>query len=160
MWQPEGRWLGSGHVLSRRSPLLIVALVLAVGLTSAAPASAGTRSARAKMFHFVNAYRRDHGRRVLRESKDVDRLAQHHSRLMAADRKLFHSSGLSTKLRSHKPSTWGENIGMGPSVWAVFKAWTRSSEHRANMLRRGFRHAGVGVVRAHGALWITMIFYG
>jgi uncharacterized protein YkwD len=49
---------------------------------------------------------------------------------------------------------------MGPSVWRVFKAWTRSSTHRANMLNRQFRHAGVGVIFSHGAYWITMIFYG
>jgi uncharacterized protein YkwD len=147
-------------VFRRRSPLLIAALVVALALAVAAPASASTGTARAKLFHFVNDYRRAHGVRALRESKDVDRLAQHHSSLMASERKLFHSSGLQTKLRSENPSLWGENIGMGPSVWSVFKAWTRSTEHRQNMLRRGFRKAGVGVVWSHGAWWITMIFYG
>jgi len=49
---------------------------------------------------------------------------------------------------------------MGPSVWRVFKAWVRSSEHRANMLNRRYRRTGIGVARAHGYLWITMIFYG
>jgi uncharacterized protein YkwD len=147
-------------VFRRRSPLVIAALAVALTLAVATPAGASTRIARAKLFHFVNNYRRAHGIPALGESKDVDRLAQHHSSLMATDRMLFHSSGLQTKLRSKNPSTWGENIGMGPSVWSVFKAWTRSSEHRQNMLRRGFRKAGVGVVWSHGAWWVTMIFYG
>jgi uncharacterized protein YkwD len=147
-------------VLGRRSPLIIAVLAVAVVISLAAPAGASTRIARGKMFHFVNDYRREHGRRALRESRDVDRLAQHHSTLMASERTLFHSSSLSTKLRAHDPSLWGENIGMGPSVWYVFKAWTRSSEHNQNLLRRGFRKAGVGVVWSHGVWWITMIYYG
>jgi uncharacterized protein YkwD len=127
---------------------------------SATPASASTSTGRAKMFHFVNGYRREHDRRALRESADVDRLAQHHSGAMAAERQLFHSSSLSTKLRSHDPTLWGENVGMGSSVWSVFRAWTQSTEHRQNMLRRGFHKAGVGLVRSHGVWWATMIFYG
>ena len=51
-------------------------------------------------------------------------------------------------------------LGYWESVWRVFKAWTRSSPHRANMLDRRFRHAGVGVVFARGSYWITMMFYG
>jgi uncharacterized protein YkwD len=43
-------------------------------------------------------------------------------------------------------------------VWRLLGV-TRSSTHRANMLNRRFRHAGVGVVLAR-AYWITMIFYG
>jgi uncharacterized protein YkwD len=147
-------------VFRTRSPLLIVVIALAVAISLATPASASVGIARSKVFHFVNDYRRSHGRHALRESRDVDRLAQHHSQAMATQRTLFHSSSLSTKLRAHDPSLWGENIGMGVSVWKVFKAWTRSSEHRQNMLRRGFRRAGVGVVWAHGAWWVTMIYYG
>lgn len=147
-------------MLRHRSPLPVAILAVAVAISLAAPATASTRIARHKMFHFVNDYRREHGRRALRESKDVDRLAQHHSVQMAKQRKLFHSSSLSTKLRAHDPSLWGENVGMGVSVWSVYKAWTRSTDHRRNMLRRGFRKAGVGVVWSHGAWWVTMIFYG
>ena len=147
-------------MLRHRFLLPIAVLAVAVTLAMATPASASPRIARHKLFHFVNDYRREHGRRALRDSQDVDRLAQHHSKLMASERRLFHSSSLSTKLRAHDPTTWGENIGMGPSVWSVYKAWTRSTEHRQNMLRRAFRKAGIGVVRSHGAWWVTMIFYG
>lgn len=116
--------------------------------------------ARAKVFAMVDRYRRQHGLPALRENYSVDRTAQRHAHAMASRRTLFHSADLSTKLRTFHPSLWGENVGMGPSVWRVYKAWTRSSDHRANMLNRRFHHAGVGVVFAHGAYWITMIFYG
>ena len=146
-----------------RSPLLIVAVAVALTVCLAAsvtPAGASSSTGRAKMFHFVNRYRHEHGRRAVRDSGDVDRLAQHHSAAMATERKLFHSASLSTKLRSHDPTLWGENVGMGCSVWSVFRAWTQSAEHRQNMLRRGFHRAGVGLVRSHGVWWATMVFYG
>jgi len=149
-------------VLLRRSPLFLAVSVVLVAAVATGPAHAGTQavSARAKVFALVNRYRHQHGLTALAESRSVDKTAWRHSQAMASRRTLFHSANLRTKLRTYRPSTWGENVGMGPSPWRVFKAWTKSSEHRANMLNRRFRHAGVGVVFAHGSCWITMIFYG
>ncbi len=149
-------------MLLRRSPLLLTAFVVLIVSLAMKPtdASAGSVRARAKVFAMVNHYRHHHGLASLKENRAVDRTGRHHSQLMGSERLLFHSGDLRTKLRSFHPSSWGENVGMGPSVWRVFKAWTRSSTHRANMLNRRFRHAGVGVVHSHGAYWITMIFYG
>ena len=144
----------------RRTSFLAALVIAVVTLSLAVPASAGTRIARGKMFHFVNHYRYQHGRHRLGDSHDVDVIAQRHSGAMAKQRILFHSSGLTSKLRSHDPTLWGENVGMASSVWRVFKAWTRSSEHRANLLKRGYRKAGVGVVFGHGACWVTMIYFG
>ncbi len=128
--------------------------------TGPAHASAGTRHARAKVFSFVNRYRASHGMVKLREQRTVDKIAWRHSEKMAGERTLFHTGDMWTKLRSFHPATWGENVGMGPSVWSVFSMWKRSAPHRANMLNRKFRRAGVGVVYSHGSYWITMIFYG
>jgi uncharacterized protein YkwD len=150
-------------VRSRRIlPSIAIIAVLALTL-STGEAHAGSfkpARARAKMIHFVNHYRAQHGVHKLRMDRDVVRIAQRHSRKMASSRTLFHSSGMWTKLRGRNVSCWGENIGMGPSVWRVFKGWVRSSEHRANMLNRRFRRTGIGVARSHGSLWVTMIFYG
>ena len=146
----------------RRSPLLLAVFVVLVVTMTIGSAHAGTRSvrARAKVFALVNRYRQQHGIAALRENHSVDRIAWRHSQAMATQRRLFHTSDLRSKLQTYHPATWGENVGMGPSVWRVFKAWTRSSPHRANMLDRRFRHAGVGVVFARGSYWITMMFYG
>jgi uncharacterized protein YkwD len=35
-----------------------------------------------------------------------------------------------------------------------------SKPHRRNILRRGYDHAAVGVVKSDGSLWVTTIFYG
>jgi uncharacterized protein YkwD len=147
-----------------RTPPLLVAVIAVLALTlNMGVAHAGTfRPARAreKVLHFVNHYRVEHGLRRVRENRDIDRIAQHHSNLMKDARSLFHDSNMWTKLRGHHASCWGENIGMGPSVWKVFKGWVRSSEHRTNMLGRRYRHTGIGVSYAHGYYWITQIFYG
>jgi uncharacterized protein YkwD len=146
----------------RLPPSIAVIAVLALTLSMGEAHAGGFKPARAraKVFSFVNHYRVDHGMRRLHQSRDINRVARHHSQRMASSRKLFHSSSLSTKLRSKHPSCWGENIGMGPSVWRVFKGWVRSSAHRANMLNRHYRRTGIGVARGHGYLWVTMIYYG
>jgi uncharacterized protein YkwD len=148
--------------LRRIPPSIAIVTVLALTL-SMGDAHAGGFSpqrARGKMLHLVNHYRAQHGEHRLRMSRDIVRIAQRHSRRMATARSLFHTQHMWTKLRSYKVSCWGENVGMAPSVWGVFRGWVRSSDHRANMLNRRFRRTGVGVVRAHGVLWITMIYYG
>jgi len=150
-------------VRSRRIPLPIaVVAVLALTLTIGEAHAGGFRPARArsKLITFVNHYRVHHGAPRLHMNRDVVRIAQRHSRRMASSRKLFHSSRMWTKLRTHHASCWGENVGMGPSVWRVFKGWVRSSAHRANMLNRRYRRTGIGVARARGYLWVTMIYYG
>jgi uncharacterized protein YkwD len=35
-----------------------------------------------------------------------------------------------------------------------------SAGHRGNILKRAFRRVGIGVVRARGSTWVTVIFYG
>jgi uncharacterized protein YkwD len=39
-------------------------------------------------------------------------------------------------------------------------AFMASPLHRQNILRSTFQNAAIGVVRAHGRIWVTVIFYG
>lgn len=148
--------------LRRIPPSIAIVAVLALTLSTGVAHAGGFKPARAraKMIHFVNHYRAHHGVHKLRMSRDIVRVAQHHSHKMARSRTLFHTSDMWTKLRGRNASCWGENVGMGPSVWRVFRGWVRSSEHRRNMLDRSYRRTGIGVVRSHGSVWITMIYYG
>ena len=141
-------------------PSVLVAVVLVAALVG--PAHAGHRAdrARAKTFSFVNHFRRHAGRHRLKNAPALSKMAWKHSSRMARNRKLFHTKSLSIRLRAWHPRIYGENIGVGPSIWRVFKMWTKSRPHRANLLDRRFRRAGVGVVHTHDAYWITMIFYG
>src|SRR5207247_1749799 len=146
----------------RRIVLSVLVVAVVVVAASALPAHAGHRSdrARAKTFSFVNHFRRHAGRKPLKNAPALSKLAWKHSLRMARNRRLFHTRWRSIRTRAWHPRIYGENVGVGPSIWRVFKGWTKSAPHRANLLDRRFTHAGVGVVRTHGAFWITMIFFG
>ncbi|MGE5226636.1 MAG: CAP domain-containing protein [Planctomycetaceae bacterium] len=148
----------------RTSPriVLIVALVVALLLAADGQSYAGTRAARTrhKLLGFVNDFRRSEGLPVLKIDLVLSKFAWHHSLKMARERSLFHSTLLGTKVKQRGGSTWGENVGMGGSLWSVFAAWKKSAPHLRNLKYRRFRHAGIGVVYAHGAYWITLDLYG
>ena len=77
---------------------------------------------------------------------------------MAKTNTLFHTANLGGKLKHW--SVWGENVGCGWSVRQLFKAWMNSAEHRANILKKKFRHVGIGLYWKGGTLWATADFWG
>lgn len=102
-----------------------------------------------KLFHFTNQYRLEYGLNKLEWSAKVAKRAEAHTQKMAAQKRLFHSSGLC--------HTWGENIGLGLNMWSIFRAFVKSSEHRANLLGHWHR-TGIGAIRTKKALWVTEEF--
>lgn len=148
--------------MRRPRSILIAALVVTLLVATGGQAAAGTRSDRfrQKLYGFVNDYRVKNGRPALKDDSVLDSFAWKHSVKMAQARTLFHSTTLEAKVRTRGGTTWGENIGVGPSMFSVFRAWVASSPHRANMLNGRFRFAGVGVVLARGSYWITLDLYG
>ena len=147
----------------RRPPtsIAVIAVLLAT-LTTGVAHAGGFRPARAreKLHLFVNHYRVDHGLHRLRESHSVDRTAQRHAVAMREHTHALPQLQHVDEAPRTTSEMLGRNIGMGPSVWKVFKAWVHSSEHRANMLGRHYRSSGIGVSYAHGTYSITMIYFG
>jgi uncharacterized protein YkwD len=82
--------------------------------------------------------------------------AERQSVRMAKRGRLFHGSLAWTSGRR----CWGQNVGKGPTIRAIFRAFMRSADHRANMLDRCYREAGYGVVKIRGAVWVTANFAG
>jgi uncharacterized protein YkwD len=141
-----------GHRVARIAPLVVLCLLLA-----APPAGATTETERA-VHALVNEAREEVGRRVVGLSDRLSRIARQHSRAMADRQTLFHSC-----LTCRIGGNWrrlAENVGYGGSLEIVHRAFMDSAPHRSNILGRGFRQLGVGVVRAGGRLWVTQIFYG
>ena len=99
-------------------------------------------------------YRHDLPRLV--EGARLRAAAERQSVLMAKRGRLFHGS-LAWSSGLH---CWGQNVGKGPTIRAVFRAFMRSADHRANMLDRSYRRAGYGVVKIRGAVWVTVNFGG
>lgn len=144
---------------SRRLPVIVlVVAVLFAGTATEADAGASRR--RDRMLHLLNGVRTHHDLPTFRLNRELSSDALRHSRRMAREGSVFHTRDLYGVVRSYSPSCWGENVGMAGSMRRVLRLWMRSSGHRANILRRAFRRVGVGVAKADGSVWITVIFYG
>jgi len=63
-------------------------------------------------------------------------------------------------VRPYGATSWGENVCMAGTIRRTKVLWMHSPEHRYNMLHASYHRAGVGVVKARGWLWVTVIFYG
>ena len=140
---------------------LLLSVAVALTLFAGSPAQAsgiGTRPERS-MKRFINTARIRHDTDRLFFRRRLVRVARSHSRAMANQGSLFHSSNLGTKM----PRGWkivGENVGVGYSIESLHEAFMASAPHRKNNLRPAYERIGVGVVRRDGRIWITVVFYG
>ena len=118
------------------------------------------RAARAALLCSMNVVRRRAGLRGLRANRRLRRAATAHSRSMVARRYFSHIAPgglvLISRLRRvrYLPARrWfvGENLATGKgragTPRSILRAWLRSAPHRANLLERGFREVGLGLVR-------------
>ncbi len=114
------------------------------------------------MLCLVNRARERFGLPRLRSNRDLRRSAIGHSNDMVRHHHFSHSGSRGSTLLGRVGRTGyltgagfyfvGENIGGGPgrrygSAIQVFRSWMHSPPHRANILDRRFRDAGVGVSR-------------
>jgi uncharacterized protein YkwD len=144
---------------TRIALVLLLCLPLLVGPRTEARAG-GSAEYRAKMLQLVNDVRDRNDRRLLRVDRKLSRYAIRHSRLMADAGYLFHTPDLASKLDGRNWSIGGENVGLASSLRAVMGGFMDSAPHRRNVLRRGYDHTAIGVVKSGGSLWVTAIFYG
>ena len=87
--------------------------------------------------------------------------ARAHSRAMARQARIFHSSNLSRTYGSGEGTRYlGENVGVGASMRSLHDAFMRSTGHRANILKRQYKRVGVGVVRSGSRYYVTVAFLG
>lgn len=145
-----------------RRSIIGLTLVVAVLVTAAGPAGARARSRdlRHRMLSLVNRSRQAHGMSTLRLNARVSRYAWHHSQRMARRDTVYHSTDVWPVVRPLGATTWGENVGMSGSLKVLERAFMASPTHRANNLAARFHKIGIGVVRAHGAFWVTLDFFG
>jgi uncharacterized protein YkwD len=155
-------------VLSRgRRPLgaiaaLLVAALLLVAFVPSRADATDRLGRRRQMLALTNEDRRQHDRRALDFAGAISRYAKDHSLAMARRGSLFHSTDqrLRSLLTGRNWSIAGENVGVGSTLESLEDAFMASDAHRQNILRHEFSRAAVGVVRKHGRVWVTVIFYG
>lgn len=90
--------------------------------------------------------------------KQMSAVARVHSKQMARSAAIYHSTINELTYKVTRERLLSENVGRGGDVDGIHRAFMHSSGHRANILRSGWRHVGVGTVHAGGILYVTVIF--
>jgi uncharacterized protein YkwD len=147
----------------------LVAFVAAVFvLGAAASASArGLTSSETSLLRAMNGARTSHGLAPLHVDYRLERVARGHSSDML-HRQYFAHTSFAARMQASgaRGPVWGENLAWGPvSAQWVVSQWLASPEHRANLLRRGFRRVGIGALTGTfaghaGAFVVTADFAG
>lgn len=129
----------------------IVFLVLAPGALSSDLVSRAQLSGQEQsLLRSINQARARHGVRPLRVGPALQRAARSHSQAVLRTGNFAHGDWYQ-RLRRHgaRGRTLGETIAWGVgtdgTADAIVRMWLASPSHRSTLLRRGFRHVGVGV---------------
>src|SRR6266571_3602100 len=134
-------------LFKNRILVAFVAFLVFLGLAATASAR-GLSASESSLIRAMNGVRASHGLARLRVDYRLERTARSHSISMLRGQYFGHGS-FAARLRASGAAgpVFGENLAWGPvsSSWVV-NAWLASPEHRANLLRPGFRRVGVGGV--------------
>lgn len=105
----------------------------------------------------INEERAIRGQDAVTRQGDLQQVAQHHSKRMAATDCLAHRCEGEAKLenrirragyfRGAERWEYAESTGCGLSAEAMVTSWLQSDYHRVNLLERSFEDIGVGVVQ-------------
>ena len=138
-------------------------------LTQAA-SSASLTQAESSLLSAMNSVRLAHGLRPLRADSRLEHAARGHSSQMLRTGTFSHGA-FATRIRrvGVRAPRIGENLAWGSGSYsaaaAIVRLWLASPEHRANLLRAGYRLVGVGALRGtfdgrRNALMVTTDFAG
>lgn len=136
---------------------VLLMAILFVGEFAVQPADAGIGSNERTMAKLINSARRYRGLPYLKLSHTLSHRARKHSYRMRASGTIFHSD-LRRLLRGVNWRLAGENVGKGPDIRSLHRAFWRSPSHRANILYKRYRTMGVGIRWSGGTAYVTVIF--
>ncbi|MGB2875085.1 MAG: CAP domain-containing protein [Gaiellaceae bacterium] len=155
--------------MARRVFTLAAAATAAVILGAQAQAATLTRS-EWSLLTVMNEARSAHGLAPLSLDSRLEHAARAHSGEMLRSGQFSHGA-FAARIRGAgvRAPTVGENLAWGVGSLSrarvIVNMWLASPEHRANLLRPGYRTVGVGALRGsfagyRGALMITTDFAG
>ena len=137
----------------------IASIVLAALLPVSTAASATCWSYSAKERAFAKKINKARGRHDIRRLKldpELSKVAMKQTKTMIRKRLLHHTPNLGRRVTNW--TMLGENVGYGGTVGSLHTTFMRSAPHKKNILTRKFRYVGVGTKKAHGHLWVTVVF--
>jgi uncharacterized protein YkwD len=133
--------------------MLVLAAVV-TGVVTAGPAAASTVEDR--FTTKLNHARTTRGIPALHVRAALVTVARDQARRMANKNRLYHNPNLTTDVKNWR---WvGENVGYGPGVKAIHRAFMHSPPHRANILDRDYTQVGIGAVTKNGRIWVAQVF--
>lgn len=140
----------------RRLICLLVTMLVAlagVGLVAPAAQASSTESA---FVSAINSARASAGASALSVKSDLTSVARAQASRMASSQNLYHTPNLGSAVKNW--TLVGENVGYGPDVSTIHRAFMGSAPHRANILDSRFREVGVGAVVVNGTIWVAEVF--
>ena len=159
--------LGTGTSTPRRTLLVTVSAILALGIAFAPAAQAGG-GVRSKVLRMVNATRDNHDLRTLSIDRSLSRDAQRHTRHMIANNAIYDPTNHTRILQDEPWDVVGASaVGCARTLSALHSAFMHDPVHRAILLNSKIRRIGIGVIEVDSAntcgqqwLWATELFYG
>ncbi|MEX2555084.1 MAG: CAP domain-containing protein [Actinomycetota bacterium] len=141
--------------MGRRFPAALAAAATAAMLFATSSSSAST-SQESDFVSRINAERSARGIPTLAMKSDLAAVARDWAEHMAAAGSISHDPNLADKV-----SGWtalGDNVGKGPTVSSIHKAFMESETHRHIILDTDFNQVGVGVASSGGTLYVAQVF--
>lgn len=143
------RW----HLLGAIIALLTIAWST---IPPAAVAAVDPVAAENQFMTLINQERQARGLTPLASNGDLITGARAQAQRMLSANTLYHNPDLGSVT-----SGWtsiGENVGYGFSVESLHNAFMNSTGHRANILKSGYTHIGVGVKVNGSTIWVAEVF--
>jgi hypothetical protein len=144
----------------RRFRIAVVIAALAVTMTtiglSPAVGAVDPGNAEAQFVDLINAERTSRGLNPLSVDPDLTAGARMQAAAIRDAGRLFHNPDLGSVTSGW---SWiGENVGYGYDVANLHTAFMNSSGHRANILKSGATHIGLGVIVDGSTVWVAEVF--
>lgn len=135
--------------------LLVVVVLLLVG--SGAIARGQVADAEDGFVARIDQERSSRGLGTLAFAEDLQVVARRHAQRMADRGEPYHNRDLGTEV--HDWEIVAENVGVGPDVDTIHRAFMDSAEHRDIILHPDLTQLGVGVVQtSDGSMWVVEVF--
>lgn len=137
---------------TRRNKAAVALLAVVLAIVASAcltPEQAAVRDA-------MNRSRGQHRLSALPDHPALNAKAQAWAEKLARDETLSHSN-----VRSGAPDCWtalSENVGYGPDVASIEKAYMASAGHRANILNGRWDYVGVGYATRGERIYSVQVF--
>ncbi len=141
-----------------RIPVLITALAVMLTTIGLSPAVAAVDpgNAEAQFVDLINAERTSRGLNPLTVDPELTAGARMQAAAIRDAGRLFHNPDLGSVTSGW---SWiGENVGYGYDVANLHNAFMNSSGHRANILKSGATHVGLGVIVDGTTVWVAEVF--